>query len=89
MKKTKQPKPKKVDPVVDQPEPEQELTEIFETPLQNRSNSFWYRVITTTETFYITIIAACSSDARMVLKQQYPEASINYLGKSDKIMQVG
>jgi hypothetical protein len=87
MKKTKQPKPKKADPVENKPE--QEFTEVFETPLQNRMNSFWYRVIATTETFYLTVIASCSSDAQVVVKQQYPDAAINFLGKSEKIIQVG
>lgn len=88
MKKTKQPKPKKADPVIED-KPEQEFTEVFETPLQNRTNSFWYRVVAPSETFYITILATSSSDARMGLAQQYPDAAINFLGKSEKILQIG
>lgn len=68
---------------------EAEFTEIFETPLQNKMNAFWYRIILPTETFYITVIAPSSTDAQIVLRQQYPDAAINFLGKSEKIIQVG
>lgn len=90
MKKTKQPKPKKVDEsIVDTQQPEKELTEVFPTPLQSRTNAFWYRVNTPSGSFYITAFATCSSDSQAALRQQYPDASINYLGFSEKIIQVG
>lgn len=69
--------------------PEKEFMEVFETPLQNRMNSFWYRVVNEVNAFYITVIAPSSTDAQTVLRQQYPNTSINYLGKAEKIMQVG
>lgn len=88
MKKTKQPKPKKVEPII-QDHTEKEFTEVFETPLQNKMNAFWYRIVTLTETFHISVIAACTSDSQIALKQQYPDATINFLGSSAKIIQVG
>lgn len=88
MKKTKQPKPKKIDPVIEST-PEKEFTEVFETPLKNKMNAFWYRIVTLTETFYISVIASCTSDSQIALKQQYPTAAINFLGSSTKIIQVG
>lgn len=64
------------------------LTEIFEVPLQNRANAFWYGVKTKTEMFYLTVIAPSSTDASTVLKQQFPDAETHFLGMSTKIMQV-
>lgn len=65
-----------------------EYTEVFEVPLQNRMNAYWYNVISENERYNLTILAANSTAAQIATKQQFPNSIIRYLGESVKIMQV-
>lgn len=65
-----------------------EYTEIEEVPLQHKTMAFWYKVYVNSDIFHLTILASNCTDATHVIATQFPGGTHNYLGCSEKIMQV-
>jgi len=69
--------------------PTDEVIDLIESPFQQQSRAFWFKItIPNVEPFHLTVIAVTSNGAREGIKQQFPDSISSYLGVSDKIMQI-
>lgn len=62
--------------------------EQFQTNGQISPKAFWYKLVTSSESFCLTVLASSSTVARDGIKQQFPNAEVRFMGFSEKIMQV-
>ena len=71
-----------------EPKTETVYTDVIAAAPNSPHNSFLYNVILDKNKFIATVIGQSATGAKAGLQQQFPNATLSYLGKSTFIMQL-